>query len=156
MTVATRKSLCADTLISDIHRCFQKISDPRKLSGAVSISFVDILMSGLAVFGLKFPSLLKYDQNRHTLDRNLLSLYHIAQPPSDSYMQVLGACIVHPDRSNLCPLMMLAFLVDQIQGMTCVLFQTVKKQSRPLGKVKGSLRICGVAFLGVSIPIHDG
>lgn len=77
MTVTVRKSLCTDALISDIHRCFQKIPDPRKLSGAVSISFVDILMSGLAVFGLKFPSLLKYDQNRHTLDRNLLSLYHI-------------------------------------------------------------------------------
>ncbi len=87
MTVAVRKSLCADTLISDIHRCFQKISDPRKLSGAVSISFVDILMSGLAVFGLKFPSLLRYDQNRHTIDRNLLSLYHITKPPSDSYLR---------------------------------------------------------------------
>jgi len=87
MTVVTRRSLCADTLISAIYHCFRKIPDPRKLSGAVSISFVDILMSGLAVFGLKFPSLLKYDQNRRTLDRNLLSLYHIAQPPSDSYMR---------------------------------------------------------------------
>lgn len=87
MTVAVRQSLCADTLISDIYHCFQKIPDPRKLSGLASISFVDILMSGLAVFGLKFPSLLKYDQNRHTLDRNLRSLYHITQPPSDSYMR---------------------------------------------------------------------
>ena len=87
MTIAARKALCADTLISEIHHGFQKIPDPRKLSGPVSISFVDILMSGLAVFGLKFPSLLKYDQNRHALDRNLLSLYHIGQPPSDSYMR---------------------------------------------------------------------
>ena len=87
MTIAIRKSLCADTLISDIHRCFQQIPDPRKLSATASISFVDILMSGLAIFGLKFPSLLKYDQNRHNLDRNLLSLYHIAQPPSDSYLR---------------------------------------------------------------------
>lgn len=87
MTTAVRKFLCADTLISDIHRWFQKISDPRKLARNVSISFTDVLMSGLAVFGLKFPSLLKYDQNRDTLDRNLLSLYHIGQPPSDSYMR---------------------------------------------------------------------
>lgn len=87
MTVVIRKSLCADTLISDIYHCFRKIPDPRKLSSTASMSFVDILMSGLAVFGLKFPSLLKYDQNRHTLDRNLLSLYHIALPPSDSYMR---------------------------------------------------------------------
>jgi hypothetical protein len=87
MTTTIRKSLCADTLISDIYHCFQKIPDPRNLSGRVSISFTDVLMSGLAVFGLKFPSLLKYDQNRHTLDYNLLSLYHITQPPSDTYMR---------------------------------------------------------------------
>jgi hypothetical protein len=87
MTIAVRKSLCADALISDIHRCFQKIPDPRDLADRASISFTDVLMSGLAVFGLKFPSLLKYDQNRHTLDRNLLSLYHITQPPSDTYMR---------------------------------------------------------------------
>ena len=87
MTIAVRKSLCADALISGIHRCFQKIPDPRDLTDRASISFTDVLMSGLAVFGLKFPSLLKYDQNRHTLDRNLLSLYHITQPPSDTYMR---------------------------------------------------------------------
>ena len=80
MTITVRKYLCADTLISDIHHCFQKIPDPRELPDKASISFTDVLMSGLAVFGLKFPSLLKYDQNRHTLDHNLLSLYHITQP----------------------------------------------------------------------------
>ncbi len=87
MTIVVRKPLCADTVISDIHRCFQKISDPRDLSDRVLSSFTDVLMSGLAVFGLKFPSLLKYDQNRGTLDHNLLSLYHISQPPSDTYMR---------------------------------------------------------------------
>lgn len=44
-------------------------------------------MSGLAVFGLKFPSLLQYDKHREILDRNLLSLYHITTPPSDTYMR---------------------------------------------------------------------
>ena len=87
MTITLRKSLCADTLISDIYHWFQKIPDPRKLPDEVLISFTDVLMSGLAVFGLKFPSLLKYDQNRYTLDRNLLSLYHIQKPPSDTYMR---------------------------------------------------------------------
>lgn len=87
MTNTVRKFLCADTLISDIHRYFKKIPDPRELSERVSISFADVLMSGLAVFGLKFPSLLQYDQKRHTLDHNLLSLYHITQPPSDTYMR---------------------------------------------------------------------
>ena len=87
MTIAVRKSLCADVLISDIHRCFRKIPDPRNLSGRVLISFTDVLMSGLAVFGLKFPSLLKYDQNRGALDHNLLALYHVIQPPSDTYLR---------------------------------------------------------------------
>lgn len=44
-------------------------------------------MSGLAVFGLKFPSLLQYDQHRKTLDKNLLNLYHITRPPSDTYLR---------------------------------------------------------------------
>jgi hypothetical protein len=87
MTIAVRKSLCADTLISDIHRCLQKIPDPRNLPDGVSISFTDVLMSGFAVFSLKFPSLLQYDQNRHTLDHNLLALLRIKQPPSDTYMR---------------------------------------------------------------------
>ena len=48
---------------------------PAPRTSAVSW-FTDVLMSGLAVFGLKFPSLLQYDQNRPTLDHNLLSFYH--------------------------------------------------------------------------------
>ena len=100
MTIAVRKSLCADSLISDIYSCFQKVPDPRELPGRTSISFTDVLMSGLAVFGLKFPSLLKYDQHRHTLDHNLLSLYHIKQPPSDTYMRErldeLDPCFIRP------------------------------------------------------------
>lgn len=87
MTISIRKSLCADTLIPNIYSWFRKIPDPRKLPDKVSIAFTDVLMSGLAVFGLKFPSLLKYDQNRHMLDHNLLSLYRIKQSPSDSYLR---------------------------------------------------------------------
>lgn len=87
MSISVRQSLCADTLLSDIHRWFSKIPDPRKSKNGTTISFIDILMSGLAVFGLKYPSLLKYDENRRTIDRNLLAIYHINQPPSDTYMR---------------------------------------------------------------------
>lgn len=86
MTITVRKSLCADTLLADIYHCFRKIPDPRQLSDR-GISFTDVLMSGLAVFGLKFPSLLKYDQHRQAFDQNLLKLYHINKPPSDSYLR---------------------------------------------------------------------
>jgi hypothetical protein len=86
MTILVKKSLCADTLLTDIHYFFCKIPDPKILSER-TISFTDVLMSGLAIFGLKFPSLLKYDQNRHVLDHNLLTLYHINTPPSDTYLR---------------------------------------------------------------------
>jgi len=87
MTVTVRQSLCADALIREIYQSFQKIPDPRELSIKATISFTDVLMSGLAVFGLKFPSLLSYDQRRETIDHNLLKLYHISTPPSDTYMR---------------------------------------------------------------------
>jgi len=87
MSTPIRKSLCADALISMIYHRFQKIPDPRHVSNKASISFPDILMSGLAVFGLKFPSLLKYDESRTTLDKNLRNLYHINTLPSDTYLR---------------------------------------------------------------------
>jgi hypothetical protein len=87
MNIPIRKSLCADALISAVYHLFQKIPDPRKLPSTAPISFTDVLMSGLAVFGLKFPSLLQYDQNRKTLDDNLRKLYFINRPPSDTYLR---------------------------------------------------------------------
>ena len=46
-------------------------------------------MSGLAVFGLKFPSLLDYDKSRKdpAIESNLKDLYHVKNPPSDTYMR---------------------------------------------------------------------
>ena len=88
VNIPIKKSLCADTLISIVHRQFQKISDPREFSQKTpSISFTDVLMSAFAVFGLKFPSLLKYDENRETLDKNLQALYHVNHFPSDTYLR---------------------------------------------------------------------
>lgn len=87
MNIPVRKSLCADALIRRVYQYFLTIPDPRNLPKTAPISFPDVLMSGLAVFGLKFPSLLKYDQNRHILDENLRHLYHINRPPSDTYLR---------------------------------------------------------------------
>ena len=87
MDISLRKSLSADALASLIYHAFQKIPDPRKLPKTAPISFTDVLMSGLAVFGLKFPSLLQYDQHRSVIDENLRNLYHINRPPSDTYLR---------------------------------------------------------------------
>lgn len=45
-------------------------------------------MSGVAMFGLKFPSLLKFDQAKEELElkHNLSRLYHVEQAPSDIRM----------------------------------------------------------------------
>jgi hypothetical protein len=47
-------------------------------------------MSGVALFGLKYPSLLQFDNDRRgqeMLRHNLRTLYHINQAPSDTYMR---------------------------------------------------------------------
>lgn len=46
-------------------------------------------MSGLAMFSLKFPSLLKFDENKAELEikHNLRTLYNVEQTPSDTYMR---------------------------------------------------------------------
>jgi len=82
-----KKSLSADALVAAVYHQFLKIPDPRKLPKTAPISFTDVLMSGLAVFSLKFPSLLKYDQYRDILDGNLQTLYHTSRPPSDTYLR---------------------------------------------------------------------
>jgi hypothetical protein len=46
-------------------------------------------MSGLAIFGLKFPSLLQFEQSQYEpfIKRNLKSLYRIQHVPSDTYLR---------------------------------------------------------------------
>ena len=59
----SRKYLSAQGLLGILHEQFQKIKQPRTLvARAMPITLTDCLMSGLAVFGLKFPSLLKFDE----------------------------------------------------------------------------------------------
>ncbi len=48
-------------------------------------------MSGLAVFGLKFPSLLKFDEQRNEkrVRANLASLYGVPQAPCDTQLRTV-------------------------------------------------------------------
>lgn len=83
-----RKDLSAPGLIRVVYHQFSKILDPRELSkGAISLK--DHLMSGLAVFGLKCPSLLDYDRKRKdsATALNLRDLYCVESPPSDTYLR---------------------------------------------------------------------
>jgi hypothetical protein len=84
-----RKYLSAPGLLSIVHRQFLKVPDPREFTKNVTISITDHLMSGLAVFGLKYPSLLQYDRKRsdNVIAQNLKDLYHVNNPPSDTYLR---------------------------------------------------------------------
>ena len=72
-----RKMLSMPGMLLSIHKIFSKIPDPRAFTTPPNISITDHLMSGLAVFGLKCPSLLDYDKKRakETTAQNLRDLY---------------------------------------------------------------------------------
>lgn len=80
-----RKHLCGDALIQLLHAEFQQIAPPIPSTGTVSLT--DALLSGFAMFSLKDPSLLAFDQRRN--DENMRSIYHIQHVPSDTHLRTL-------------------------------------------------------------------
>jgi len=79
-----RKHLNADALFKALHGDLSKVSDPRQ--GNIDISMADALMSGFAMFSLKDPSLLAFDERR-PYDQNLQKIYNIENVPCDSQMR---------------------------------------------------------------------
>jgi len=83
-----RKTLSIPALLDGVRKSFNKIKDFRK--GKIDYLLSDILMSGLAIFGLKYPSLLQFDDDRDNprLKNNLQSLYGVkGNIPSDSHLR---------------------------------------------------------------------
>ena len=78
----TRQSLSADALHRTLRAGFELIPDQRPRP---DISLADALLSGFALFSLKDPSLLAFDERRS--DGNLLRLYGIGQVPSDTRLR---------------------------------------------------------------------
>jgi hypothetical protein len=78
-------------MLREIRAAFDTISehhkDPRGLKH--SIPLADCLMAGLAVFGLKFPFLLQFDNGLDdpVVKHNLRTLYGVKEAPSDTYMR---------------------------------------------------------------------
>ena len=83
------KDLSAPALLSQVRQAFEQIPDPRRYGQQFSLP--DVLMSGLAVFGLKYPSLLKFDEHRSELRirANLKSLYGVEQAPCDTQLRTV-------------------------------------------------------------------
>lgn len=78
-----RKHLSADALYALVGGSFARVPDPRR--PAAPIPLPDALMSAFAMFSLKDPSLLAFDQRRS--DGNLKTLFGIGQIPSDTQMR---------------------------------------------------------------------
>lgn len=77
-------------LIQIVQGSFKQVTAIRDLAFKDNtIPLVDCLMSGLAVFSLKFPSLLDYDHKKRdvVIEHNLQTLYWVDQAPSDSGMR---------------------------------------------------------------------
>lgn len=86
MSQSFRQSLCAPGLLKEVRRCVESIPDPVASRG---ITQADCLMSGLAIFGLKYPSLLQFDQNQNEplIQANLHALYGVTRAPSDTTLR---------------------------------------------------------------------
>lgn len=80
-----RKHLSADALYRNLHQTFQHVPDPRTAN--TSIRLPDALMSGLAMFALKDPSLLSFDQRRQHDEKNLQMIFHIQHVPADTTLR---------------------------------------------------------------------
>ena len=80
--------MSAEGLLNVVRRCLRR-EKIKELSRS-AYSWHDCIMSGLAVFGFKFPSLLQFDQqSSHVpmIRRNLRTLYGVKKAPSDTCLR---------------------------------------------------------------------
>jgi len=82
-----RKDLSIDGLLNTCRKSFDKLPDSKKSQSGMTLT--DCLMSGVAIFGLKYPSLLQFDKDRvdEIIGHNLNTLYGIKHVPSDTYFR---------------------------------------------------------------------
>jgi len=83
--IKLRKHLNGDALLFTMKTGFDKIEDHRP--GNVEHSLGDTLMAGFAMFSLKDPSLLAFDERRITAPQNLMTIYGMGSIPCDTSMR---------------------------------------------------------------------
>jgi Transposase DDE domain len=82
----------ASKLLHSLRTCFSTLKDPSRdeRGKKKEFSLADCLMSAVAMFGLKYPSLLQFDKSVHqeeTIRDNLKTLYGVEHAPCDTYMR---------------------------------------------------------------------
>jgi hypothetical protein len=83
--IKMRSHLNADTLYARIREDFDRVKDHRASNAKISLS--DALMSGFAMFSLKDPSLLAFDERRREDPDSLNTVFGIKDIPCDSQMR---------------------------------------------------------------------
>lgn len=78
-------SVTLDAQLSKLRSGFQQLEDHRAANSSYSLS--DILMSGLAMFSLKYPSLLQFETQTQMERENLHHLYGIRKLCTDSQLR---------------------------------------------------------------------
>ena len=76
-----------DAQLATLRNGFASLSDPRPTGGQIPLA--DFLMSGLAMFTLKDPSLLAFDERRRLDADNLRQIFGITQVPCDTQMRAV-------------------------------------------------------------------
>lgn len=82
-----RKDLSADSLIQLLRSRFDDFPDAR--AGRPEIPLGDALMSAFAMFSLKDPSLLAFDQRRHDPNDNFRTIFGINHMACDTQMRTI-------------------------------------------------------------------
>ncbi|VAX37867.1 hypothetical protein MNBD_UNCLBAC01-734 [hydrothermal vent metagenome] len=80
-----RKYLSADAMFAKLKYIFSKI--PEHHQGDIKIPLADVMMSAFAMFSLKDPSLLAFDERRESEPTNLRTIYNIDKIPCDTQMR---------------------------------------------------------------------
>lgn len=81
---SSRRYLSADGLIQVLRRRFEDVEDWRR-AGSVTFPMADTLLAAFAMFSLKDPSLLAFQERLN--DATLKNLYRIQAVPSDTQMR---------------------------------------------------------------------
>jgi len=85
----TRPAFTHSALLSNIRTSFNKSTQGLSKPGAISLT--DCLMSGLAIFSLKFSSLLQFEKDKASepefIQHNLNTLYGVKKVPCDTYLR---------------------------------------------------------------------
>ena len=102
--IKLRKHLNADALFNSVRTGFGNIQDHRNSNATIPLT--DALMSGIAMFSLKDPSLLAFDERRSAAPHNLKTIYGIGSIPSDTSMREILDVV---DPNDLRPLFKDAF-----------------------------------------------